>query len=77
MEIEKFVSQFAAQFDVTPAESFKADSNFRETEEWDSLIALSIIAMADEEYGVKLTGDDIRNSVTINDIFEKIKAKKG
>ena len=77
MEIEKFVSEFAAQFDDTPAESFKADTNFRETEEWDSLIALSVIALADEEYGVKLTGDDIRNSTTINDIFEIIKTKKG
>ena len=77
MEIEKFVTQFAAQFEDTPAENFKPDTNFRDIEEWDSLIALSIIAMADEEYGVKLTGDDIRNSTTVNDIFEVLKAKKG
>jgi acyl carrier protein len=77
MEIEKFVPQFAAQFEDTPAENFKADTNFRDIEEWDSLIALSIIAMADEEYGVKLTGDDIRNSTTVNDIFEILKKKKG
>ncbi len=77
MEIEKFVSEFAAQFEDTPAENFKADTIFRDVEEWDSLIALSIIALADDEYGVKLTGDDIRGSATIKDIFEIIKAKKG
>jgi acyl carrier protein len=77
MEIEKFVGEFAAQFEDTPPESFKADTIFRETAEWDSLIALSIIALADDEYSVKLTGDDIRSAVTINDIFEIIKAKKG
>lgn len=77
MEIKKFVGEFATQFEDTPAESFKADTIFRETEEWDSLIALSIIALADEEYSVKLTGDDIRSASTINDIFEIIKAKKG
>lgn len=76
MEIEQFVARFAEQFDETPAEAFTADTNFRDTEEWDSLIALSIIAMTDEEYGVQLTGDEIRASVTIADIFEKIKAKK-
>lgn len=77
MEIEKFVGEFANQFDDTPVESFKSDTIFRETTEWDSLIALSIIALADDEYSVKLTGDDIRSAVTINDIFEIIKAKKG
>jgi acyl carrier protein len=76
MEIEKFVTSFAEQFEETPAESFSADTKFRDIEEWDSLVALSIIAMADESYGVQLTGDDIRASVTIADIFEKIKAKK-
>jgi len=77
MNIEKFVGEFAAQFEDTPPESFKADTIFRDTEEWDSLVALSVIALADEEYGVKLTGDDIRSAATINDIFEIIKAKKG
>ncbi len=76
MDIAHFVSRFAAQFEETPADFFKADTAFRDAEEWDSLIALAVIAMADEEYGVKLTGDDIRNSVTLTDIFEKIKAKK-
>ena len=76
MNIDNFVKNFASQFEETPIEKFKADTNFREIEEWNSLIALSIIAMVDEEYDAKLTGDDIRNSVTIADIFEKVKTKK-
>jgi hypothetical protein len=31
--------------------------------------------MADEEYQVKLTGDDIRVSKTVAELFEKVKAK--
>jgi hypothetical protein len=31
--------------------------------------------MADEEYSVKLTGDDIKSSITLQDIFEIIKTK--
>lgn len=76
MEIEKFVAKFAEQFEDTTTDGFTADTKFRDIEEWDSLIALSVIAMADDEYGVQLTGDDIRASVTIGDIFEKVKAKK-
>lgn len=76
MEIEKFVAKFAEQFEDTATDGFTADTKFRDIEEWDSLIALSVIAMADDEYGVQLTGDDIRASATIGDIFEKVKAKK-
>ena len=77
MDITTFVSNFAAQFEDTPAANFNASTIFRDIEEWDSLVALSIIAMADDEYGVKLTGDEIRNATTVQDIFEVINAKKG
>lgn len=75
MEIQEFIDFFAAQFDETAVETFTADTKFREIEEWSSLIALSIIAMVDEEYNSKLTGDDIRQSITINDVFNVVKSK--
>lgn len=75
MELNKFIENFAAQFDETDASVFTAETKFRELDEWSSLIALSVIAMADEEYNVKLKGDDIRNSHTINDIFEIVKSR--
>jgi len=76
MEIETFVKQFALQFAETDSKEFQSKTRFREIEEWSSLISLSIIAMVDEEYSVKLTGEDIRKSTTINDIFEIVKSKK-
>jgi len=75
MEINEFVQNFAAQFDETDVNEFSANTLFREIEEWSSLTSLSIIAMADEYYGVKLTGDDIRNSKSIFDIFNIVKSK--
>jgi len=75
METQKFVENFAAQFDETDAAEFTPETAFRKIEEWSSLTALSIIAMVDEEYNVKLTGDDIRKSTTINDIFEIVKSR--
>jgi acyl carrier protein len=77
MELSAFVAHFAAQFEDTPAEVFGAETKFRDVNEWDSLIALAVIALADDEYGVKLTGDEIRKSETIADIFAIIKSKKG
>ena len=77
MEIDAFVDNFAGQFDDTPADQIKAETNFRDIDEWSSLIALSIIAMVDEEYDVTLKGDDIKNATTVQDIFNTVVAKKG
>ena len=75
MELNSFIEHFAEQFDETDASEFKAETVFKDLNEWSSLIALSIIAMVDEEYDVTLKGDDIRNSSTIEDLFNIAKSK--
>lgn len=75
MEINTFLQNFADILDDTDAILIKQETVFRDLEEWDSLTALSLIAMVDEEYSVKLTGDDIKSSTSLNDIFEIIKNK--
>ena len=76
MDIDTFVLNFAGQFDDTPEGEITADTKFRDIDEWSSLSALSIIAMVDDEYGVTLKGDDIRNATTVRDIFDAVVAKK-
>jgi acyl carrier protein len=75
MELKDFIENFAEQFDDTEACELNADTRYKELEEWSSLIALSVIAMVDEEYDVAIKGDDIRNSETIQDLFEIVKTK--
>lgn len=75
MEIKEFVENFANQFDETDASEITAATNFRSLEEWSSLIALSIIAMVDEEYDVTLKGDDIKSANTVEDLFNTVKSK--
>ena len=75
MELKEFIENFANQFDDTDASEIKAETVFKELDEWSSLIALSVIAMVDEEYDVTIKGDDIRNSNTVEDLFNAVKAK--
>lgn len=75
MELKEFIENFAAQFEETESNEITAITIFKDLDEWSSLTALSVIAMADEEYEVVLTGDGIRNSTTVNDLFELVKAK--
>lgn len=76
MELQNFIVNFANQFEETDASFFTKECVFKEQEEWSSLIALSIIAMVDEEYEVVLKGEDIRTANTIEDLFDIIKNKK-
>ena len=73
--LEEFVALFAEQFDDTDASEFTATTVFHDLDEWSSLIGLSIIAMVDEEFDIALKGDDIRNAVTVEDVYNNVKAK--
>ena len=69
MDLNDFVKHFGEQFDETPLELFEAKTVYKELEEWSSLTALSIIAMVDEELEKRITGADIRNSNTIEELY--------
>ena len=75
MELKDFIENFANQFDDTDASEFKAETVFKELDEWSSLTALSVIAMVDEEYDVTIKGDDIRSSATIEDLFNIVNSR--
>lgn len=73
--LEEFVALFAEQFDDTDANDIKAGTAFHDLDEWSSLIGLSVIAMVDEEFEVALNGDDVKTSVTVEDLYNKVIAK--
>lgn len=75
MEIKEFIENFAEQFDDTELSEFKPETVFHELDEYSSLIALSIISMVDEEYGVTLNANEMSSAVTIEDLFNTVKSK--
>lgn len=75
MELNEFVEKFAEQFDDTDPSEIKADTNFRDIDEWSSLVGLSVIAMVDEEFNVLLKGEDMRQANTPEELFNIIKSK--
>lgn len=75
MEIKDFIEHFAEQFDDTDLNEFKPETVFHDLEEYTSLIALSIILMIDEEYGVTIYANEMTAAVTIEDLFNIVKSK--
>lgn len=76
MELNDFITHFISQLDEIPTITITGETDFKNEIEWDSLLAMSIIAMIDDEYDVSIKGEEIKKCVTINDIFELIKSKK-
>ncbi|MEO9954663.1 acyl carrier protein [Nonlabens sp.] len=72
--MEEFINNFAEQFDETERSEFDNSTTFKDLDEWDSMIALSIIAMIDEEYEITINGDDIKKASTIEDLYKLVKA---
>lgn len=75
MEIKEFLENFSECFDDTEASEITANAVFKDFEEWDSLSALSVIAMCRKNYDVKLTGAEIREAVTIMDLYNLVESK--
>ena len=61
MELEKFVKDFANQFDETDPESITAETVYKDLDEWSSLIAFTVIAMVKVEYDKTVTGAETRS----------------
>lgn len=76
MNINDFVQYFAEQFEDTDKGEFTSATIYKDLAEWSSLSSMLIIAMIDEQYDVKIKGEDIRNASSIQDLFEIVKSRK-
>jgi acyl carrier protein len=76
MDLQNFIEKFAEQYEETDSNEFKADTEFKKLAGWSSMVALSVIAMIDDEYDITIKGDDIRKSETIEDLFNIVKGYK-
>lgn len=75
MELKEFIADFADQFDDTEASEITADCQFHELEEWSSLIGMGILAMAKLNYGKVISGAELRECSTVEDVYNLIKNK--
>ena len=61
MELQNFIQNIVDLFDDIDTSNF---------------LVLSVIAMVDEEYGIIITSDDIRQAKTIEDLYSIVKSKQ-
>jgi len=75
MELQEFIKNFIDQFDDAPEAELSESTIFRELDGWSSIVALSVMAMCDEEYEVQLKADEMRKANTIGELYEIVKSR--
>ena len=76
MEQNKFLENFAAQFEDTDPAEITMSTNFRELDEWDSLMTLTIIAFVKTNYQTTINATEIRACSTTQELYNLILSKQ-
>ena len=71
--INEFIEQFLIAVDFQDPVEVSPETVLLDLPEWDSLAALGVIVMFDIEYGKTIIGDDLKQSITIQDLFNLLK----
>ncbi len=74
--IEVFIGKIEHELDELQKGSLKPDTDYRHIPEWSSMYSLILIALAETEYDVAVTGEDLRQCKTVNDIYSIIVNRK-
>tara|TARA_B110000240_G_C13424756_1_gene421082 strand:+ start:633 stop:857 length:225 start_codon:yes stop_codon:yes gene_type:complete len=74
--MKDFIENFKEILDEPEEINLSSKTTFKDIDEWDSLTNLSLMAMVDSDYNVKLNADDINKSDTLSDLFNLIKSKQ-
>lgn len=74
---QDFLIHFSKQFDETPIESLSFDTILEDLEEWSSLVGLSVLAMIQDQYGIRLFHKDIECVKTLGNLYDLVCKKSG
>jgi acyl carrier protein len=70
--MEKFIESIADILEVEESVII-FDADFRDCENWDSLAQLSFLALAEDDYNISLSNDQLQDAVTFGDLFNLVK----
>jgi len=71
MSKQKFLLLLDELFEEDP-NTLTGDERLQDIEIWDSLTALGFIALVDEQFNIILSGNDIENCETVNDLVNLV-----
>ena len=74
--MEEFIVNFKDLFEDADSIAIQPNTKFRELEDWDSIMGLSVIGMIDDEYSVTFNAEDMKACNTVEDLYTRVLSKK-
>ena len=71
MKIADFLNELKETLEIDD-DGLNEETNLKDLEEYDSLSVLSIIAMIDENFGKRISGQDFQSITTVGSLMELI-----
>lgn len=69
MSIEIFIKKIQEEIDEINLENLQPDTAFLEIEGWNSLYSLILMALVSTEYNIDLSGQQIKNIRTVQELY--------
>lgn len=69
MDIQTFITKFAKAIEVEDVEALTPETEFHDLDEWSSISVMLLIAFYDEEFDKQIDETTIRESNTIQDLY--------
>jgi acyl carrier protein len=73
--MNEFITNFYEILDETEKHEIHQNTDFKNLDEWDSMTTLMLIAMVDEKYEKQINGTDIKESLTLENLWLRIQSK--
>lgn len=73
--LDEFFGYFLEELDVVDLTNIEPSTDFKNIPGWDSVNALIIIAMIEEKFDIRMTGSDMEECKTIEDLYNRIQSK--
>jgi acyl carrier protein len=72
MSLQRFIEDFEEAVEDIEPNSLTAATNFKALEAWDSLAVLTVIAMVDAEYDLRLKADILKDCDTLEALYARV-----
>ncbi len=76
MTLQQFIDRFRTEFEyLEEDEEVTPSTDFKKIDGWDSLTAIMILEMIDDEFEADISGDELRACNTIEELYNLSKER--
>ena len=69
---EQIIDLLKSMFEDIDTSDFNIDTEFKNNDEWDSMTALTLITLLDNEFNISISGEKLKELNTVKDLINYI-----